>query len=174
MRQVDDRPSGGVVSNSKACTGFRTPSSVKYGHPASGCAARYVGCRRLVTIIQPVCGWCGKPQGSQSNRIESTDRAAAYRERHRCQEMTIMSMMAAAAVGITEITALITTITAAFSAATRADRAAEAAQNPRAAARRARRLALRARGISRQASWVGPEYLPALTHAQLLRMRGMR
>jgi hypothetical protein len=36
-----------------------------------------------------------------------------------------MSMMATAAIGITEITALITTITAAFSAATRADRAVE-------------------------------------------------
>ena len=85
-----------------------------------------------------------------------------------------MSMMAAAAIGITEITALITTITAALSAAIRADRAVEDSQNPRAAARRARRLALRARGISRQASWVGPEHLPALTRAQLLRMRGVR
>ena len=78
-----------------------------------------------------------------------------------------MSMMAAAAIGITEITTLITTITVAFRAATRAERDS---QNPRAAARRARRLALRAQGISRQASWVGPEHLPALTRAQRLRM----
>ena len=85
-----------------------------------------------------------------------------------------MTMMATAAIGITEITALITTITAAFSAAARADRAVEDLQNPRAAARRARRLELRARGISRQASWVGPEHLPALTRAQLLRMTGVR
>ena len=85
-----------------------------------------------------------------------------------------MSMMGAAAIGIMEITALITTITAAFSAAIRADQAVEDSQNPLAAARRARRLALRARGISRQASWVGPEHLPALTRAQLLRMRGVR
>ena len=85
-----------------------------------------------------------------------------------------MTMMATAAIGITEITALITTITAAFSAAARADRAVEDLQNPRAAARRARRLALRARGISRQASWVGPDHLPALTRAQLLRMTGVR
>jgi hypothetical protein len=85
-----------------------------------------------------------------------------------------MTMMATAAMGITEVTALITTITAAFSAAARADRAVEDLQNPRAAVRRARRLALRARGISRQASWVGPEHLPALTRAQLLRMTGVR
>jgi hypothetical protein len=85
-----------------------------------------------------------------------------------------MTMMATAAIGITEITALIATITGAFSAAARADRAAEDLQNPRAAARRARRLALRARGISRQASWVGPEHLPALTRAQFLRMTGVR
>ena len=85
-----------------------------------------------------------------------------------------MTMMATAAIGITEITALITTITAAFGAAARADRAVEDLQNPRAAARRARRLALRARGISRQASWVGPEHLPALTRAQLLRITAVR
>ena len=85
-----------------------------------------------------------------------------------------MTMMATAAIGITEITALITTITAAFSAAARADRAVEDLQNPRAAARRARRLALRARGISRQASWVGPQHLPALTRAQLLRITAVR
>ena len=85
-----------------------------------------------------------------------------------------MGMMAAAAIGITKITALTTLIAGAFGAATRADRAVEDSQNPRAAARRARRLALRARGISRQASWVGPEHLPALTRAQLLRMRGVR
>lgn len=85
-----------------------------------------------------------------------------------------MSMMATAALGFTEITALITTITAAYKAAARADRAvAESEQTQRAAARRARRRALRARGISSQASWVGPEHLPALTRAQLLRMRGM-
>jgi hypothetical protein len=86
-----------------------------------------------------------------------------------------MSMMATAALGITEITALITTITAAYRAAARADQAvAETAQNPHAVARRVRRQALRARGISRQASWVGPEYLPALTRAQLLRIKGVR
>lgn len=51
---------GGVVSNSKACNKHRTPSRVKYGHPVSGCAARGMSCRRLVTIIQPVCGWSGQ------------------------------------------------------------------------------------------------------------------
>ena len=85
-----------------------------------------------------------------------------------------MSMMAVAAIGITEITALITTITAAFRAATRAEREVEDSKNPRAAARRARRLELRAHGITRQASWVGLEHLPTLTRAQHLRMRGVR
>jgi hypothetical protein len=61
-RQAGDRPPGESSPIRRLVTGFRTPSRVKFGHPVSGCAARCVSCRRSVTTIQPVCGWCGKRQ----------------------------------------------------------------------------------------------------------------
>ena len=62
-RQVGNRPPWGESSPiRRLATAFRAPSRVKYGHPVSGCAVRCVSCRYLVTIIQPVCAWCGKRQ----------------------------------------------------------------------------------------------------------------
>jgi hypothetical protein len=44
-------------------------------------------CRRSGTIFQPVCRRCAKRREEQSIRIGCIDRAAAFRERHRCWEI---------------------------------------------------------------------------------------
>jgi hypothetical protein len=128
--------------------------------------------RRAQTLMQTSSRLC---EGARLIRIGSPIEPQQCRWRHRCREITVMSMLATATLGIMEITAVITTITAAFNAAARADRAvSEGPQTHPATACRVRRRVPRAHRASRQTIRVRPEYLPALARSRILRLRGMR
>jgi hypothetical protein len=110
--------------------------------------------------------------GSEITVVAAT---AAKLEIKTLKETTIMNVMTAAILGITAITAIILTIAAVVSAAARAAAESPATQVvPVATPPRIRRRAMRSSGVSRPIGLIRPQYLPALAHSRVLRLRMLR
>jgi hypothetical protein len=85
-----------------------------------------------------------------------------------------MNVMTAAILGITAIMAIILTIAAAVSAAARAASESPETKVPAATQPGIRRRAMRNSGVSRPINLIRPQYLPALAHTRILRLRMLR